>query len=156
MPESSWWTVSDTLMRIITGPYLWDGETPLTLPSGQRAVNTDPTTMGYSAASSGMDMTTVASRLAALEARLTAEARGVAPLPAIALLQTLTVRVTLKTQMPSTNYTPSALLVGTPVVGNLTVMSTTVVDRQKVDVAVRATVAISLGSASVLVFADAN
>lgn len=158
MAVTNWWTVDDARMLIMGGPFLWDGVTTWTPPVGQRAVNANPIGSGYSWPTDpylDMEWPTVCSRLAALEARLSAEARGVAVLPAIALLETKTVQVPLKTAMPSTAYTPSALLIGSPVAGNLTVQSATAFSKQRVDVAIKATAAVSLGAASVLVFADA-
>lgn len=147
MPDATWWTIDDVLTRVIAGPYLWDGIIPLSLPEGQRAVRTVPP--GYSSGSPELE-----ARVTALETRSVGESRGVAQLPAIALLQTLTVKVTLRTPMAGTNYRVTPLLIG--LTNGLSIPTPPVVmDRQNVNVPVRASVALSLGAASVLVFADA-
>ena len=160
MPIGNWWTVNDSLMRITGGPYLWDGSAAWSPPSGERAINTDPTAQGYAwpATADPPTLSSLAARVTALEARLTTEARGVKAVPNVTLILggTTTVRVTLKTAMPNTNYTPSAFLVGGAQIGNLTVQSATVVDRQNVDVVLKAGLALTISGVSVLVFADAN
>jgi len=166
MPVSNWWTVIDAALQITGGPYLWDGESAWTPPAGQRAVNTDPTAQGYSwqgtqPGDQGAGMSAMNARLTAVENRLTTESRGVKAWPAVGLMAlgaTNTQRVTLKTQMPSTNYTASAFLIGGPLLGSFTVDAVTIVDRQNVDVRIKAgiLVTLTLGAVTAIVFADAN
>lgn len=159
MPVGSWWIVNDSLMRIVSGPFLWDGSAMgLTLP--QKAVNTDPLVGGYAPAptadSNAALIAALATRVTTVEARLAAEARGVAQTPAIGLGATVNVPVTLKTPMPNLSYTPTALLIGNAALNNLSIQSAAVGTTQVVNVAVKSTLGITLGAASVLVFADAN
>lgn len=163
MPVTNWWTVDDALMRIITGPFLWDGSSDWSPPAGQRVVDHDPTVDGYSWTPSPVippdtTMATTMSRIAALEARLFNEARGVKAVPNVTLILggTTTVRVTLRTAMPNTNFTPYPLLIGGTQIGNLSIASAAVVDRQNVDVVVRAGLALTISGVNILVFADAN
>jgi len=153
----SWWIVNDTLMKIVSGPFLWDG-TPLGVTTPQRLVNTDPAAGGYTPMGTDMNAQMVAlnQRIAAIEARLAAEARGIASTPAIGLGATVNVPVTLKTPMPNLSYTPTAFLIGNAVLNNLSIQSVAVGTVQRVDVGVKSTLGITLGAAQVLVFADAN
>jgi hypothetical protein len=166
MPVSNWWTVIDAGLRITGGPFLWDGSSDWSPPAGQRAVNTDPTMQGYSwdgsaPGDSGSGMSAMNARLTAMENRLTTESRGVKAWPAVGVLAlgaTNTQRVTLKTAMPNTNYTASAFLIGGALLGSVTLDAVTIVDRQNVDVRIKAgvLVTLTLGAISAIVFADAN
>jgi len=163
MPITNWWTVSDSLMRITGGPFLWDGSDDWSPPAGERAVNADPTSQGYTWPGSpapAVPAPTTEGRLAALEARLAGEARGVKDWPAAGVMllgATNTQRVTLKTSMPSVNYSPNAVLTGAAS-QSFAVSAVAVVDKQNVDVTIKAGLAITLTSGQVkaLVFAEAN
>lgn len=163
MPVSNWWTVIDANLQITGGPFMWDGDTTSwSPPPGQRAVQPDPTSQGYSwqgsAATPDTTMSTMNARLTTLENRFVTESRGTKPVPSVTLILggTTTVRVTLKTAMPSTNYAASALLVGGALLGSLSISAVAIVDRQNVDVTIKAGIALTLTGVSVLVFADAN
>lgn len=163
MPVSNWWLVSDSLMKVMGGPFLWDGSSDWTPPSGQRAVNTDPTGQGYTwpAGSPVENLTAMNNRIAALEARLALEAHGRRSWPAVGLLAlggTNKQTVTLKTPLPSPDFTPSAILIGDVIIASLNVSAVSVVNAQQVDVTVKAALAcnITANAFSVLVFADAN
>lgn len=161
MPVTNWWTVDDLAMLITGGPYLWDGTTSWTPPGGGRATSTDPTTQGYAWPSmpteTPANMAGIPGRVAALEARLAAEARGVRVWPAVGLLllgASNTQRVTLRSPMPP-GYVPSVLLTGGPLAGSFTVTAAPV-DARNVDVTIKAVVAatITANALTALVFAD--
>jgi ABC-type uncharacterized transport system permease subunit len=148
-------------MQIMGGPFLWDGSSDWSPPSGQRAVNADPSSQGYTWPNAPVDLaaSALATRIAALEARLTTEARGMKDWPAVGVMilgATSTQRVTLKAAMPNTGYTASAILTG-PAAQSFAVASAVVVDKLNVDVTIKAGLAITLTSGQVkaLVFADA-
>jgi hypothetical protein len=160
MAVTNWWTVNDTLMQITSGPFRWDGQTPWAPASGERAVNADPATQGYSwPPNTDTSGAALAARISVLEARLNTEAHGKLTWPAVGLLAlgaTNKQTVTLKTPMPNTSYSPSAILIGDVIIASLNTSAVTVVDRQRVDVTVKAAIAcnITAGAFSVLVFAD--
>ncbi len=162
MPVTNWWTVLDGIQQITGGPFLWDGSSDWSPPPGQRAVNEDPTKQGYvwqpGAVQPPMTMTSLADRIAVLEARLATEARGVKIWPAAGLLllgATSTQRVALKSAMPSAVYQPSVLLTGGPLAGSFSATAT-VVDARTVDVTIKAVIAatITANALTALVFAD--
>jgi hypothetical protein len=178
VPISNWWLVDDVSKLILGGPFLWDGVTQWDVPSGQRAVPNDPSMTGYAWPSSptlpsnGTSMADVVARLTALESRATAlearlyrEARGVAVIPAITNVLGATINVPVQFRTPvrtsagvtTVNYTVTPLLMPGTLLGSLSIPSApTIVDAQNVTVPVKSTGLVTLGQATVLVFADAN
>lgn len=162
MPVSNWWTVRDSTMTVTGGPFMWDGESPWQMEPGEKAVNQEPTTLGYSWPGTTPDpMVNINARLGALEQRIVREAHGVKSWPAVGLMAlgaTNTQRVKLNYPLPNTNYDASALLVGGALLGSLSISAVTIVDNQNVDVTIKAgvLVTVTLGSVSALVFGDAR
>lgn len=161
MAIQTFWIVNDTLKTILQGPFLWDDTNPaIPVSAPVRVVNSLPA--GYT--SGNMDCAAIAARVTALETRVLGEVKGVAAVPAIAnvLGGTVTPRVTLKAPMRNaagaltTNYTATPVIIPGLVVGTLKTGAVTIVDAQNVDVQVQSSGVVTLGQATVLVFADAN
>lgn len=136
-----WIVVSDTLMRIINGPVLWDPGSPMELPQGQRLIaEGSPALSGYAAA----DLTVAptpdsnAAAIAALQQHLAARTmRRAKPKTGLAIAiggGTTELTATWKPAMPTAAYTvtiadtlpntATAAVVGTPTAESCTIRIT--------------------------------
>lgn len=157
----TFWIVNDTLKRILSGPFLWDDSGPMIpVTAPVRVVSTLPA--NYSSGS--MDCAALALRVTALENRVLGEVKGSAYVPSIAnvLGGTVTARVIMKAPVRNsagevtTNFVATPVLIPGNITGTLKTGTVTIIDAQTVDVQVVSSGLITLGQATVLVFADVN